>query len=827
MCKVPVSKRNFRSRHSHRKSVSGEEIAVSSTVHAPLWAEKQKKNARGRSLERANGPDPQSVPLVVTTASTGRGEDEEATETMIPLSAENGRRESAISASSLLMASMSSFKSIFDDEDDKDNGHKNGKLTRNQSIASIDSVELMRVIGSNEANEVHEASGSVHSSLFDASFNNSLLSDSLAPLSRRTSFNPPNTSQSCTRITTVQGEQQMNQFTQPKESETEVSGWQLNSSNPTMNVPTGQPIGNMFPNLSMYSGPDHSMQGSPPDLFQEILHEFREKRRGDAQGSSSSTLPPPLAPEADDSNKHNEQTLKQGRLDDLLGNDDDVSIETIDGSVADIFDVAEPNPLAVNCSAVNGFQPPTKIQQHTRQQSQQHPNGPFSMNNNTFGNVRFQSPTLSVDQLSMIQGSNQAPMSQGNNQVLMSQENYQVSMGRGSDQTTMSQLALNQVAQIPNNVTFDGYTFIGANTMNSQVQSLSRGLPQQLLNNPLLTGNISSCMSSIRPQFSPTNIANCEDVGPTFNVERSFETTGNVAMNSNTNSPISALISNQSTNRASEPEVIGVTPSLVSEINQIRVISRDVAEKSQHKNRKKKKEDPPPVQEKVTLVGMGFFSQLEDMGLTDVKGVTQTKKKKIIRKRKPKPDLLKNVSMGFFSCQVEQEQKSAPEHEPEVMPKRRLVETNQLAHPQQSDGSPSLSALYNWAPTVDERARFAMEYSLPIVVPGVAVLSQYSSYAFWYCLLLPIFHTLETMLTDFGPKASNYHLKCAFITPTMHLWMDLMLLHPICMAMFIWPSCYGPHAYHHGAVLLVLEFIYWAVAYKDIVIRNMSKMKSV
>jgi hypothetical protein len=216
------------------------------------------------------------------------------------------------------------------------------------------------------------------------------------------------------------------------------------------------------------------------------------------------------------------------------------------------------------------------------------------------------------------------------------------------------------------------------------------------------------------------------------------------------------------------------------------------------------------------LIGMGFFTQIQDSGLEydQVQGVTELKKKVIKRKRKKKPDLLKNISMGFFSGQ----QTEIANNEPVVaneMPKRRIVETSN--DKQLSD---HLKPLYNWAPVLDEKARYAMEYSLPLVVPTVASSLKFSSYAYVYCFILPVVHTLETMLTTFGPKAPYLHLKFAPINPMFHLCADLILLHPICMAMVIWPDLYGPHAYTLAAILLVLEYIYWAVAYKSLVVQR-------
>jgi hypothetical protein len=217
------------------------------------------------------------------------------------------------------------------------------------------------------------------------------------------------------------------------------------------------------------------------------------------------------------------------------------------------------------------------------------------------------------------------------------------------------------------------------------------------------------------------------------------------------------------------------------------------------------------------VIGMGFFSQLQDEGLYDqVKGTTGVKKrKKNMRHRKPKPDHLKNVSMGFFSG-LSGDTTVVPN---EVKPKRRLVELGAI------DVANALAPLYTWAPTLDESQRFAMEYSLPIVVPGVAMLAQYSSWAYKYCIILPVVHTLETMFTSFGPDCQHLHLRFAPITPFMHLCLDLLLLHPICMAMVIWPHLYGLYAYHQAAFLFFLEYIYWAVAYKDIVVKRKEKVQ--
>jgi hypothetical protein len=203
---------------------------------------------------------------------------------------------------------------------------------------------------------------------------------------------------------------------------------------------------------------------------------------------------------------------------------------------------------------------------------------------------------------------------------------------------------------------------------------------------------------------------------------------------------------------------------------------------------------------------MGFFSQLQkSKNYDDVYSVRKSKKKP--RRRKPKKDPLENISMGFFSGQM----KEQPTQE-ESATAAKETEQTQL--------SDRLEPFYGWAPAADERLRAGIEYSIPLILPTLAYLLQYSSYAWSYCFVLPVFHTLETMLTDFGPKATGLHLKWTPITPLMHLSIDLCLFHPFCMAMFVWPDIFGPTVYFQAFALLAVEYVYWACAYKDVVVRR-------
>lgn len=200
----------------------------------------------------------------------------------------------------------------------------------------------------------------------------------------------------------------------------------------------------------------------------------------------------------------------------------------------------------------------------------------------------------------------------------------------------------------------------------------------------------------------------------------------------------------------------------------------------------KRKESSSPVTSERQIIGMGFFSQLQDNGQFDqvVGEVEKKKRKKAKRRRKPKADPLAGVSMGFFSGQ---------------MPTAPSVPAND-----RRDVSDLIQPLYNWAPVLDERVRAGMEFSLPLVLPAVAVLSSYSSFAWVYCIALPIVHTFEVLLTNFGPKASRFRFKSAPITPMMHMCCDLLLLHPMCILAV--SACYIRHSLR--ALLDVHQLIY-------------------
>ncbi|KAL7527522.1 hypothetical protein ACHAWF_002211 [Thalassiosira exigua] len=231
--------------------------------------------------------------------------------------------------------------------------------------------------------------------------------------------------------------------------------------------------------------------------------------------------------------------------------------------------------------------------------------------------------------------------------------------------------------------------------------------------------------------------------------------------------------------------------------------------KPQKKRGTKRKEEPqPPVNpggETTQVVGMGFFSQLQDSDLYgQVVGTTGVNKRK---RRRKKPDPLAGVSMGFFSGQMNA--------------------TTTTESSLTKELSERIEPLYDWAPALDERLRSAGELGLPVLLPTVAIMGTYTGFAWWYCMSLPVVHTVETLLTNFGPKAAGLHLGFSPITPFVHMCIDLLILIPINIIALVWPGGgFGEYAFVHGTFFLILEYIYWSFAYKAIVMqRKEAKLK--
>ncbi|KAL7472272.1 hypothetical protein ACHAXS_012605 [Conticribra weissflogii] len=403
-CKVPVSKRNFGRRHSHRKSISSEDFEVSSAVYTPNYAGKQKKDANCLTRHSVRVKGPSSNPLLPTTTryvgGNDKGTGEELYESTMFSSAEFDRRESAFSASSMLMTSMTSFTSIFDDDDEKEADHHKGKLSRNQSIASIDSVELMRVLGDTDDDEVSGALESIHSSLFDGSFSNS----NLMNFTHCVSCNASDVTGTDTRGPPFVVQQPMNHFLQNKNCEAEDSCKHFESSKETINVSRGLNLCHMFPGFDCSRG--KHKQRSQHDSFRNILHGFRKKSHCNVEND---TLPesidlfasqqPTLSLEME---AHRNIDLQPANryFDQLPDYDDDKSMESTDESIVYVFDSTDTDTRFVNFHKPNIFQSQAQHpQQHNQQRTNQQVNNFLPTANNIFGKGNyFESAMLAMDQ---------------------------------------------------------------------------------------------------------------------------------------------------------------------------------------------------------------------------------------------------------------------------------------------------------------------------------------------------------------------------------------------------------------------------------------------
>mmetsp|Transcript_1570 Transcript_1570/g.3343 ORF Transcript_1570/g.3343 Transcript_1570/m.3343 type:complete len:663 (+) Transcript_1570:82-2070(+) len=207
-------------------------------------------------------------------------------------------------------------------------------------------------------------------------------------------------------------------------------------------------------------------------------------------------------------------------------------------------------------------------------------------------------------------------------------------------------------------------------------------------------------------------------------------------------------------------------------------------------------------------VGMGFFSGMSvspenmvEKSVEDEKTETQPRRR---RRRNPKPDLLENITMGFFS----------------MAPPVSIAKQSE-----QREFSNIIKPLYSWAPDFDEKTRVASEYALPVILPVAAVGFRFSSYGIAYAIVLPVLHTLECALTNFGPDTKSYRFSYAPISPFWHLVLDECLSIPLAISMIVFPQHFGPYSYFLAFYIFCNEYVHWAYAYKDIV-RRRTKSKA-
>lgn len=446
--------------------MSNDDIEISSAVSKPNCADKQKIDSNCVKRHSVRVKVSTSNCCQANTSShvsdTDRGKEEDMTESMISSSAEIGRRESDLSASSMLMASMTSFTSIFDDNDDEKDDQNDGNLSRNHSIASIDSVELMRVLGDADNDEVSEALESIHSSLFDGSYSNSQLTNSRVPFNHSLSCNAPDVSQTDAHVPSFIAQQTMNDSLRNNHCEADNFSDKLKLPMETTNVHMIPPPG------SEYSGCDISFGRYKKLSQQDLLPGVGKERRCIAADDPPSTSidlfethHPTLTPAFE---VRREPALQPAMLDYYCY--DDEYMGPTDESIAYVFDSTKTETKSVRVHQSNFFHSQA---QHGQQNSQQR----------RYDQVNYFLPA--VDAL-LDEGNFESPI---------------LALDRESKKNVNN--------EIPNNFTYGCCTYKGAGMGNAQVLSRRQRSPQFSDNIPTI-GKIMT--DKIQPLFTPTKLAN-------------------------------------------------------------------------------------------------------------------------------------------------------------------------------------------------------------------------------------------------------------------------------------------------------------------------------
>ncbi len=99
---------------------------------------------------------------------------------------------------------------------------------------------------------------------------------------------------------------------------------------------------------------------------------------------------------------------------------------------------------------------------------------------------------------------------------------------------------------------------------------------------------------------------------------------------------------------------------------------------------------------------------------------------------------------------------------------------------------PSGEFEYRVCPSLNEKQQYISEYLLPIVLPGIFYLLNLSSFGLRWCFTMVIGHTIETILTNFGPSTRHFR-AIALISPILHHFIDCLWLHSLISAMLLCP----------------------------------------
>ena len=83
-----------------------------------------------------------------------------------------------------------------------------------------------------------------------------------------------------------------------------------------------------------------------------------------------------------------------------------------------------------------------------------------------------------------------------------------------------------------------------------------------------------------------------------------------------------------------------------------------------------------------------------------------------------------------------------------------------------------LAPLYEWGTELDEVTQNCLEYSLPVTLPALSWLLGYSRAGIWFCILTVVFHTLESAITNFGPRTQRFRFPFAPLDQVTHMLID-------------------------------------------------------
>lgn len=127
--------------------------------------------------------------------------------------------------------------------------------------------------------------------------------------------------------------------------------------------------------------------------------------------------------------------------------------------------------------------------------------------------------------------------------------------------------------------------------------------------------------------------------------------------------------------------------------------------------------------------------------------------------------------------------------------------------------APDTSIWYGFCPTMSPKQQALMEYTLPLVLSGIAYSMRFTNFGHIWCILIISGHTIETMFTSFGSSARSLSYK-PVIGPLHHHFIDCMWLHTLISAMLLMPQRFGDYGFLTGLLLIQTLPIYLAVSLK-------------